>query len=111
MSMNLAKQTYAYEPQRLIAGVDIGITTAVKEAGADLKPGAPVLLAEGKVSPVTSTTDLSGLYGICSEDFKSGEEAVIYLCGEFWADALALEDGVTAAALELPLRKMGIYLK
>ena len=55
MSMDLTKQTFTYEPEYLIAGTNIRITTAVKEAAADLETGAPVLLnASGKAAKVKS---------------------------------------------------------
>ena len=44
-------------------------------------------------------------------DAKSGEDAVIYLTGEFFADELALAEHVKAADLEVPLRNIGIFLK
>ena len=53
----------------------------------------------------------AGLYGIATEDFKTGKDAVIYLTGEFFADRLALETGVTAASLEVAFRNIGIFLK
>lgn len=119
MSMDLEKKTFIYEPEYLIAGVDIGITTAVKEAAADLPKGAPVLLdSNGKAAPVEATTendettvDVTGLYGITADSAESGEDAVIYLTGEFFADKLALGEGVTAADLEVPFRNIGIFLK
>ena len=90
MSMDLARKTFSCEPEYFIAGTNIRIATAVKEAGADLSAHTPVLLAEGA---------------------KSGEDAIIYLSGEFFADALALPAGMTAADVEVPLRNLGIYLK
>lgn len=41
MSMDLTKQTFTYEPEYLIAGTNIRITTAVKEAAADLETARP----------------------------------------------------------------------
>lgn len=52
-----------------------------------------------------------GLYGITADSAKNGEDAVIYLTGEFFADELVLPQNVTAAALEVPLRNIGIFLK
>ena len=54
---------------------------------------------------------MAALYGIATEDFKADEEAVIYLTGEFFADRMALETGVTAASLEVAFRNIGIFLK
>ena len=105
MSMDLARKTFSCEPEYFIAGTNIRIATAVKEAGADLSAHTPVLLAEGKVTPVAEAAKLTGLYGV------SGEDAIIYLSGEFFADALVLPAGMTAADVEVPLRNLGIYLK
>lgn len=111
MSMDLTKQTFTYEPEYLIAGTTIPITTAVKEAAADLKTGAPVLLdASGKAAKVTSA-EATGLYGIVADSAASGADVVIYLTGEFFADKLDLESGVTAAGLEVAFRNIGIFLK
>ena len=52
-----------------------------------------------------------GIYGITADSAKSGEDAVIYLTGEFFADELALAEHVKAADLEVPLRNIGIFLK
>ena len=110
MSMNLAPEKFSCSPEYLLAGTDIRITTAVKEAAADLKAGAPVKLnSAGKVAPVAKADGVTGLYGITTEDFKSGEDAVIYLTGEFFADRLGT--GVTAASLEVAFRDIGIFLK
>ena len=54
---------------------------------------------------------MTGLYGIAAEDAASGEDAVVYLTGEFFAEGLALPDGVTAADIEAALRNIGIFLK
>ena len=110
MSMDLARKTFSCEPEYFIAGTNIRIATAVKEAGADLSAHTPVLLAEGKVTPVAEAAKLTGLYGVTAEA-KSGEDAIIYLSGEFFADALVLPAGMTAADVEVPLRNLGIYLK
>ena len=81
MSMDLAKKTFSTQPDYLIAG-NAEIVTAVKEASAALKRGAPVVLnSDGKLAaisvsgssaPYTVTT--TGLYGILAEDVASGEE-------------------------------------
>ena len=108
MSMDLARKTFSCEPEYFIAGTNIRIATAVKEAGADLSAHTPVLLAEGKVTPVAEAAKLTG---VTAEAAKSGEDAIIYLSGEFFADALVLPAGMTAADVEVPLRNLGIYLK
>ena len=40
-----------------------------------------------------------------------GEEAVIFLTGEFFGDALVLPEGVKVADVEVPLRNIGVFLK
>lgn len=111
MSMDLEKQTFQTAPDYLIAGTDIGIAKAIKEAASDLKKGAPVKIdSNGKAAKITANSD-TGVYGIVADDVESGDDAVIYLTGEFFADALVLETGVTAAGIEIKLRDIGIFLK
>ena len=118
MAMDLAVQTFSTKPEYLIAGTDIRITTAVKEAGAALTRGMVVCLADGKLTqpavtgsaePYTVATD--GMYGIVADDAANGKEAVVYLTGEFFADALVLPANGSAADLEVPFRALGIFLK
>ena len=107
MSMDLARKTFSCEPEYFIAGTNIRIATAVKEAGADLSAHTPVLLAEGKAAEEAKKAEEER----AAEAAKSGEDAIIYLSGEFFADALVLPAGMTAADVEVPLRNLGIYLK
>ena len=104
MSMDLAKKTYSTTPDYFIAGTTVGIVTAAKEADEAVTAHNLVLLADDKVKPLaavdgTHALNVTGLY------------AVIYLTGEFFADGLALPDGVTAADIEAALRNIGIFLK
>ena len=116
MGMDLTRQDFSTAPVYFIAGTNIGITTAVKEAGADLPAHTPVLLAADKVTPVAAGSEgrapsAAGIYGITADSAKAGEDAVIYLTGEFFAKGLALPEGVAAADLEIALRDIGIFLK
>lgn len=111
MSMELEKKTYSNEPDYFIAGNAIGITTATKEAGADLAAHTPVILSDGKVTAVASKDALTGLYGITADSAASGEDAVIYLTGEFFAENLVLSGSLTADDVEVALRNIGIFLK
>lgn len=116
MSMDLKKQTFSTESKYFIAGTRIGITSATKEAAADIEAHAPVLLADGKISPIAKVDgshalSLTGLYGIAADGAASGEEAVIFLTGEFFGDALVLPEGVKVADVEVPLRNIGVFLK
>ena len=96
MSMDLARKTFSCEPEYFIAGTNIRIATAVTEVLYGL---------------AVEAAKLTGLYGVTAEAAKSGEDAIIYLSGEFFADALVLPAGMTAADVEVPLRNLGIYLK
>lgn len=115
MSMDLSKQTFNCEPKYLIAGTDIRITTGVKKASVALETGAPVILnSDGeaaKVSVSGGKAATTGLYGIVADSAAKDEDVVIYLTGEFFADALVLETGVNADDLEVPFRNIGIFLK
>ena len=110
MGMDLAVKEFRCEPEYCIAGATIPITTAVKEAGVNLPVHAPVLLADGKASLLTAPAE-DGLYGITAGSAEKGEDVVIYLAGEFFADGLALPEGVTAADLDIAFRNIGIFLK
>ncbi len=114
MGMDLAVKTFTSETDYFIADVRIKIATATKEAAEAIKAHEPVTISEGKVSPVKSTdlTALAGkIYGITDGAAAEGEDAIIYLTGEFFADALNFETGVTAADVEVALRNIGIFLK
>ena len=116
LAMDLAKKTYSTTPDYFIAGTTVGIVTAAKEASAAIAAHNLVLLDGGKVKPLaavdgSNALNVTGLYGIAAEDAASGEDAVVYLTGEFFADGLALPDGVAAADIEVALRNIGIFLK
>lgn len=85
------------------------------EAGAAIKAHAPVKIKDGKAAPVVAADivngAVAGLYGLAEADAANGERVPVALTGEFFADALALETGVTADALKMPLRNLGIFLK
>lgn len=110
MSMDLAVKTYRYGPNHFEAGVG-PVAKAVKVAAADLTAHAPVALDDsGKLVAVTAANKAK-IYGLLPDNAKAGEEAPVYLTGEYFADSLALEDGVTAADIEVELRNIGIFLK
>lgn len=110
MSMDLAVKTYRYDPDHFEAGVG-PVAKAVKVAAADLAAHAPVALdADGKLTAVTAD-NIASIYGLLPDSAKADEEAPVYLTGEFFADSLALEEGVTAADIEVALRNIGIFLR
>lgn len=118
MSMDLAKKTFSTEPDYLIAST-AEVVTAVKTASTTLTRATVVSLdASGELVGVSVTessgvytTDTDTIYGILAEDALADEEAIVYLSGEFFADKVTMTANADSAAVEIALRKMGIYLK
>lgn len=122
MSMDLAVKTYRYNPSHFEAGVG-PVAKAVKEAAEDIPAHAPVVLdSDGKLALITATTTgegtnakttvtTTGIYGLTPDSIREGEEGPVWLTGEYFADSLALEEGVTVADIEVALRNIGIFLK
>lgn len=122
MSMDLGIKTFRHEQEYFEAGLH-PIAKATKTAAVDLPAHAPVVLnKDGKLDLVTVTTSgegdaavttvtTDGLYGVLPEAAAAGEEAVVYLTGEFFADSLALPEGAAPADVETALRNIGIFLK
>ena len=111
MSMNLEVQKFSTTPEHFIAGITVGIAVAVKKAAAELKAHALVSLNEkGELAAVTAENKAS-IYGVIPNSAKAGEDAVVYLTGEFFTDSLALESGVSIGDVEVALRNIGIFLK
>ncbi len=110
MSMDLSVKTFSTRPDSFEAG-NHPIAKAVKTAAEDIPAHAPVALnSEGKLSLLTAAAT-TGAYGVTPDSIRKDEEGPVYLTGEFFADSLALPDGVTAADVETPLRQIGIFLK
>lgn len=89
-------------------------------AAAAVRKHEPVTISEGKISPVaatsadsgsTYTTGTTGLYGIALEDIGASEEGAVLLTGEVLTEALVVAEHVDAAALAVPFRNIGIFLK
>ena len=59
----------------------------------------------------TATDNQAGIYGLTPDSIRAGEEGPVWLTGEYFADSLALPEGVTAADIEVALRNIGIFLK
>ena len=113
MSMNLAKENYAFNPDHLIAG-NYPIQTAVKTAAEAIAAGAPVILGVSGLTNVVKeggSVSTTGLYGIAADSAAQGDDVVVYLTGEFFADALALKENVAVTDVEVPFRNLGIFLK
>ena len=122
MSMDLAVKTYRYDPHHFEAGIG-PVAKAVKVAAVDIPAHAPVAQdSDGKLVLISATkggTDAAptytvtttGIYGVTPDSIKKDEEGPVWLTGEYFADSLALEENVTVADVEIPLRNIGIFLK
>ena len=90
-------------------------------AAAAVRKHEPVTISEGgRISPVaatsadsgsTYTTGTTGLYGIALEDIGASEEGAVLLTGEVLTDELVVAEHVDPAALAVPFRNIGIFLK
>ncbi len=115
---NLNVQNFQHTPPRFEAG-PFPVAKSVKEAGVNIPARAPVILDEtGKLALVTATAaegdvtvNAEGLYGVTPEAIEAGKTGVVYLTGEFFGDSLTLPEGVNPTDVEVPLRKLGIFLK
>lgn len=107
------------------------VVTAVKAVatGKSVKQYEPVKLTESGIEPVVKVTaseavsdtstpakseyenTTAGIYGIAATAAEAAEEVVVYLTGEFFADAITLPEGVTADTLAKAFRNIGIFLK
>ncbi|NCE63030.1 hypothetical protein D1159_00185 [Pseudoflavonifractor sp. 524-17] len=122
MSMDLAVKTYRYDPHYFEAGIG-PVAKAVKVAAVDIPAHAPVVLnSDGKLALIAATTTgegdsakttvtTTGIYGVVPDSIRADEEGPVWLTGEYFADSLALPEGVTVVDVEVPLRNIGIFLK
>jgi len=110
MSMDLGVKTFRHDPEYFEAGPH-PIAKAVKKAAVDLAAHAPVALDDSGSLVAVTAANKADVYGLLPEAAAADEETVVYLTGEFFADTLTLEAGVTAADIEVELRKVGIFLK
>jgi len=109
--MDLGVKTFSTAPEYFEAGTNIGIAKAVMVAGEAIPAHAPVARgADGKLAKVTAD-NLAGIYGLLPEAAAAKEETVVYLTGEFFANSLVLEKGITVKDVEVSLRNIGIFLK
>ena len=96
------KSVKQYEPVKL---TDNGIEPVVKVAASEAVSGT----STPAKSEYENTT--AGIYGIAATAAEAAEEVVVYLTGEFFADAITLPEGVTADTLAKAFRNIGIFLK
>ena len=99
-----------YEPENFFAGsFPIAKDTGKVKNNAKIRRLAPLCQDEDGIEEAGENT-LDNLIGIAAAE-PSGEEVVYYLTGEFFAQAIALPEGVTTEVLKPAFRKLGIFLK
>lgn len=101
-------KTDSTAPVNVFAG-EYPVATEVVATDGTIRKLAPVVLAEGKAKEA----DAEGkdkVYGIAAADSTDGA-VVVYLTGEFFAEALTWPEGVKSADVKEPFRKIGIFLK
>lgn len=124
----IGKQNYV--PDNFHAG-EFPVETAVQpiKSGKTITKYMPVKLVNGQLEPVVkieaSVVDAANaipaktleenttanLYGIAADDGSATAGAVVYITGDFFANKLTLNTGVTVEMLKPAFRKLGIYLK
>lgn len=93
------KSVKQYEPVKL---TDSGIEPVVKVAASEAVSGT----STPAKSEYENTT--AGIYGIAATAAEAAEEVVVYLTGEFFADAITLPEGVTADTLAKAFRNISL---
>ena len=103
-------ETRSTTPKNFFAG-DFPTLTETGTAGANLAEHTPVTVnTDGKVVAVAADT-ANALVGITAERAESGEPVVYFITGEFFADAINMPTGVTAANIKDSLRRLSIFLR
>ena len=110
MSMDLSVKTFSTKPCYFEAGTH-PVAKAVKVAAEDIPAHAPVALNDDGKLTLLTTENKASVYGLTPDSVNQDEEGVVYLTGEFFADSLVLPEGISAADIEIELRKIGIFLK
>lgn len=115
-----AIETRNSQPKNFFAG-EFPTLTEAEIAGEDLVEHTPVILNEDRELIAVSAASEDGegaaetavdkVVGITAEAAKKGDPVVYYLTGEFFADAIALPDGVEIGTLKDSLRRLSIFLR
>lgn len=107
---NYAVETRSTTPKNFFAG-DFPTLSESGTAAEAIEEFAPVAFDEnGKIVNITSATK-ADVIGISAAAAGENEPVVYYMTGEFFADALNMPEGVTAADIAMALRKLSIFLR
>lgn len=96
-------------PTRLFAG-DYPVVTDVAKVNKSVEKHTVVSLTDTGIE-ATSAETLKDIYGITADAATAGEEAVIYLTGEFIEEAITFPTGAEKEQAKAPLRRIGIFIK
>lgn len=97
-------------PNNFFAG-DFPTLTETGTAGAAIAKYAPVCKnSDGEIVTIAAATK-ANVIGIAAEAAGEDEPVVFYQTGEFFADALAMPDGVTTGDIADTLRGLSIFLR
>ncbi|MEI6286224.1 MAG: head decoration protein [Bacillota bacterium] len=116
----MAVETYAYQPDNLVAGgnLDVETTAETLAKGENLKRGALVgmLDADGTLKAIKKgvTDGTQNLYGIMTEDVDAtanAAPAVVYVFGNFNTNSMIVPAGDTVAAYRVQGRKIGLIFR
>ncbi len=100
----------SYTPDNFFAGSYPIITdSGTIASNAAIVKHAPLVMGDSGITTAAADS-LDKLIGI-SADVPSGDKVVYYMTGEYFAEALVLPQGVTAADLKPAFRKLGIFLR
>lgn len=106
-------ETRKREAKNFFAG-EFPTLTESGTAGAAIKEHEPVMKdTDGNIVPVSAPEEGEALdvTGIAAADAEKGDPVVYYITGEFFTDAIILQDGVEVGALKDVLRKISIFLR
>lgn len=100
---------HEYAPENIFAG-DFPVKVDTIVAGGPILALQPVTLVDGRLSAVTADS-VGSVYGIAGNDALQDENVVVYLTGEFQADAISLPEDVTLESVKTELRKISIFVR
>lgn len=101
----------------LFAGLnrdEIKTFPVIVASGQNLKRGALVTFANGKVSAVSAADGASDVFGILTDDVDASDadtEGVVYVNGDFNKAAVSVPSGVDIEDFVKAARNVGIFLR
>lgn len=102
--------TASTSPKNFFAG-DFPTVTDAGTAGGAIKEFAPVMKdTDGNIVTITAAKK-NDVIGIAAHAAEKDEPVAYYQTGEFFADALAMPDGVKSGDIVDALRKVSIFLR